>query len=166
MAQTFNDDGWVPVAPPATRRVGPATRAKQLLVRNLTPAQLREWGEDQSVTVRGNATGKRYRIDATGAVWELDMMGKETRHLCFYPTGPRGGKLARGDVVLAQKVALERDELATRKIANIMPGWAAPGRRGHANADDVLVFVLGLIAIAIIWGGVLGVLMLLHALVG
>jgi hypothetical protein len=50
-------------------------------------------------------------------VEELDQRGRCTRRLCFVPEG----KLVDGDVMLAQKVALEAFEAEALAIANKFP---------------------------------------------
>jgi hypothetical protein len=73
--------------------------------------------------VVGGATGHTYRIRLTGPlnVEELDQRGWSVRRLCFFPEG----QLVDGDVVLAQKVALETFESEALAIANKVP---APNR--------------------------------------
>jgi hypothetical protein len=72
--------------------------------------------------VIGGLTGRTYRIRLTGPmnVEELDQDGWCTRRLCFFPEG----QLVDGDVMLAQKVALEALESEALAIANKFP----PGR--------------------------------------
>ena len=54
-------------------------------------------------------------------VEQLDRTGKRIRVLCFLPEGG----LALGDVMLAQKVALELFETEALQIANTMPALEA-----------------------------------------
>ena len=86
---------------------------------------LREWlsAEQQAkfdatkyFEVIGCDSGKRYRIlygTATN-IQELDGAGHPVRGWCFIPSG----QLVAGDVMLAQKIALETDEKTALKIAN------------------------------------------------
>jgi hypothetical protein len=69
--------------------------------------------------VTGGDTGKRYRIRRGYQmnVEQLDGNGKLSHVLCFMPEG----HLAEGDVVLAQKLALELFESEALKIANRIP---------------------------------------------
>ena len=69
--------------------------------------------------VTGGETGKCYRIRRGHQmnVEELDKNGKRRHVLCFMPEG----HLAQGDVMLAQKIALELFEFEALKIANRMP---------------------------------------------
>jgi hypothetical protein len=66
--------------------------------------------------VRGSHTGKRYRI-RRGPNMNIDEVSKEGDLgpvWCFGPVG----HLPLGDVMLAQKLALETDEQATLAVAN------------------------------------------------
>ena len=74
--------------------------------------------------VVGCDSGKRYRIYRRIApnVCELDEVGQPKEGLCFVPAG----KLVLGDIMLAQKVALETDERSALAVANRLP-------RGRTN---------------------------------
>jgi hypothetical protein len=82
----------------------------------LSPEQAELWGTYRHFYVVGSDTGTRYRIRHSKLmnVDELDSRGKVVAQWCF---GPRGD-LVVGDVVLAQKIALETMELETLAIAN------------------------------------------------
>jgi hypothetical protein len=71
--------------------------------------------ESKTFETVGSKTGKRYRIKQGNQqnVFELDETGQPVRGLCFVPQG----FLASGDVMLAQKIALETDEEAAMKVA-------------------------------------------------
>ncbi len=60
----------------------------------------------------GSHTGRRYRIEQCQSFNVVDL-GDDSR-LCFRPIG----HLAPGDIMLAQKVALETDERAALRVAN------------------------------------------------
>jgi hypothetical protein len=94
-------------------------RGLKLLVANLTPNQLKEFLTYRHFDVVGGASGRVYRIRLLGArnVEELDYHGRCVRRLCFFPEG----ELVAGDVVLAQKVALETFETEALAIANTSP---------------------------------------------
>src|SRR6476469_9455468 len=94
-------------------------RGLKLLVANLTPTQLKEFLTYRHFDVVGGASGRVYRIRLLGArnVEELDYHGRCVRRLCFFPEG----ELVAGDVVLAQKVALETFETEALAIANTSP---------------------------------------------
>jgi len=105
------------------QRAGAETKAMTLLNEWLTPAQRDQYRHDRSFEVIGSASGKRYRIRHGEAmnVDELDGKGRAVQGWCFAPEG----YLAAGDVMLAQKIALETDERAALKKANpfIVDPW-------------------------------------------
>ncbi len=78
--------------------------------------------------VVGCDSGKRYRIlrGRNTNVYELDELGHPRRGWCFAPLG----YLAVGDVMLAQKIALETSEYAVLGIAN---RFQPRGEPGHAE---------------------------------
>jgi hypothetical protein len=91
-------------------------RGLRLLKENLTPAQRKQFETRGYFEVSGGATGRRYRIK-TGVqmnVEQLDLRGRPVCILCFVPEGG----LVVGDVLLAQKLALELFELETLVTAN------------------------------------------------
>jgi hypothetical protein len=94
-------------------------RGLKLLKANLTSSQLNEFLTYRRFDVVGGASGRIYRINLTGArnVEELDHQRRCVRRLCFFPEG----ELVAGDVVLAQKVALETFETEALAIANTSP---------------------------------------------
>jgi hypothetical protein len=94
-------------------------RADRLLEANLSQTQREEFEERGYFMVTGGETGKCYRIRRGHQmnVEELDKNGKRRHVLCFMPEG----HLAQGDVMLAQKIALELFEFEALKIANRMP---------------------------------------------
>ncbi len=69
--------------------------------------------------VIGCDTGTRYRIrhGAAPNVHEIDAAGRPIMGWCFVPSGP----LVPGDVMLAQKIALETNERAALAVANRFP---------------------------------------------
>ena len=91
-------------------------RGLRLLQENLTPAQHEQHGRFGYFDVVGGNTGKRYRIKYGFQlnVALLDNRGRTKAVLCFAPEG----NLPVGDVMLAQKLALELFETDTLKIAN------------------------------------------------
>jgi hypothetical protein len=96
----------------------PRTRSTKLLKQNLSPAQLEQYERLNHFEVIGGASGSRYRI-RHGDVMNvelLDQNGRSACSLCFMPEG----KLPLGDVMLAQKVALELFEAEAISIANKM----------------------------------------------
>ena len=91
-------------------------RAVRLLKANLTPEQLTQYERDKSFMVVGGTTGRRYRIIAARQmnVAALDKHGRWAKSLCFIPSG----QLPLGDIMLAQKIALELFEREALSIAN------------------------------------------------
>jgi hypothetical protein len=106
--------------PPASDRP-PGVRALQLLVRNLSPAQRQQFARHDYFDVIGGDTGTRYRIRVgrTLNVAQLNASGGCVRMLCFEPQG----QLPVGDVMLAQKIALELFESKALRVANASPMW-------------------------------------------
>jgi hypothetical protein len=91
-------------------------RAIRLLVPNLSPAQREQYNAHRYFDVVGGSTGKRYRIryGPHMNVEELDCYGQRAYLLCFTPEGG----LPIGDMMLAQKIALELFEDEVLWIAN------------------------------------------------
>jgi len=90
------------------------------LLRSWLSAEQRRQLDDKSYfEVIGGDTGTKYRIHRGHVVnvIALDAAGREGRRLCFGPEG----KLATGDVMLAQKIALETMERAALVAANVHP---------------------------------------------
>jgi hypothetical protein len=88
-------------------------RSLDLLEKWLSPAQLEQYRRDGSFEVVGNATGARYRIANGANPFNVRVVGAREK-LCFVPKGAEGA----GDVMLAQKIALETDERAALAVAN------------------------------------------------
>jgi hypothetical protein len=96
-------------------------RGIQLLVKNLSPGQRAQYEREGYFEVTGGQTEKRYRIE-TYMVKEIGTNGKFTRSLCFVP---KGGLVA-GDVMLAQKLALELFESDALAVANVSTARTPP----------------------------------------
>ena len=96
-----------------------AERGMRLLRSNLTPMQLHQNDTYRYFDVVGGETGHRYRIHHADAmnVDEFDAAGTRINKWCFLPRG----NLVRGDILLAQKLALELFESEVRVIANRYP---------------------------------------------
>ncbi|WP_426435438.1 hypothetical protein [Bradyrhizobium genosp. P] len=77
--------------------------------------------------VIGCQSGKRFRIHRGTAtnVYEIDDEGRATVGWCFVPSG----QLVAGDVMLAQKIALETNELVALAVANRFPVQIPDRRR-------------------------------------
>jgi hypothetical protein len=91
-------------------------RGIRLLKGNLLPAQREQYEKNWHFDVIGGKSGKRYRIrhGSSMNVDQLDKIGRRVCGWCFYPRGD----LVVGDVMLAQKLALELFEPEALKIAN------------------------------------------------
>ena len=96
-------------------------RGIEFLTQNLSPAQRQQYERHAYFDVIGGDTGKRYRIHHGYQmnVEQLDQDGRRARLLCFMP---RGG-LPVGDIMLAQKIALELFESDTISVANGSLAW-------------------------------------------
>ena len=91
-------------------------RSQDLLRQWLSPDQAEQYDRCQRFEVVGSDTGTRYRI-SRGTIMNIEEFAAEgyvTRRWCFAPEGT----LATGDVMLAQKIALETFELDALAIAN------------------------------------------------
>jgi hypothetical protein len=99
-----------------SRRGGAEEKAGALLKEWLSPAQLEEYEKNGHFEVTGGHSRKHYRIRRTRQmnVDELDQYGVRSAAWCFGPEG----ELPIGDVMLAQKIALENDEMAALALAN------------------------------------------------
>ena len=82
----------------------------------LSQEQLAQFDANNYFEVIGSHSGKRYRIcHGNGAnIVELDDHARPTTGLCFVPDE----HLVAGDVMLAQKIALETDERGALEKAN------------------------------------------------
>jgi hypothetical protein len=76
--------------------------ARQLLREVLSPEQRAQYDSKGFFDVTGGQTGTRYRI-RTGSQINVEELSRHRRTLCFVP---KGG-VPMGDILLAQKLALE-----------------------------------------------------------
>jgi hypothetical protein len=85
----------------------------------MSPEQKSMFDATSCFEVIGSDSGKRYRIyhGTAGNVHEIDDAGWPLMGLCFVPSHA----LAAGDVMLAQKIALETNERAALAVANRFP---------------------------------------------
>jgi len=93
----------------------PEARGLTLLREWLSPAQRAQYQAKGYFEVIGCHSGKRYRIHygTSMNVHEIDDGGRPRAGLCFVPNI----YLVAGDVMLAQKIALETDELGALAVA-------------------------------------------------
>jgi hypothetical protein len=99
-------------------------RGLRLLRGWLSPVQLAQYDTYRYFDVIGCHSGKRYRIRHGTAtnIHELDDAGDPTAGWCFVPRD----YLVAGDVMLAQKIALETNERGALAVArNFAPRWSA-----------------------------------------
>jgi hypothetical protein len=91
-------------------------RGFALLQTWLDPEQAEQWATLRAFEVLGSDTGTRYRITCGTAmnVHQLDQTGRSVARWCFLPES----ELVTGDILLAQKIALETMEKQVLKIAN------------------------------------------------
>ena len=92
------------------------TRGTTLLREWLSPTQRAQFDTSKSFDVVGCDSGRRYRIHygRVTNVHEIDGAGQPVTGWCFVPSGG----LVAGDVMLAQKIALETNEQAALAVAN------------------------------------------------
>ena len=99
----------------------------RLLLQNLSPKQRAQYARWNYFDVIGCDTGSRYRI-RRGHVLNVELLDKKARRravLCFVPVG----QLPMGDVMLAQKLALESFEGQALRVAHRAPMPAGPMAR-------------------------------------
>lgn len=105
---------------------GSQARGLRLLREWLSAEQRDQFNAKGYFDVVGCDTGQRYRIrhGMSANVHEIDAAGRLGMGWCFVPVGG----LVEGDVMLAQKIALETDELRTLEVANSFPPfrWGRP----------------------------------------
>jgi hypothetical protein len=91
------------------------TRGLMLLSEWLSPEQLAQYHATGYFDVTGSDSGKRYRVHygTSMNVQELDDAGHPRVGWCFVPNA----YLVAGDVMLAQKIALETDERVAIAVA-------------------------------------------------
>jgi hypothetical protein len=97
-----------------------AERKGDALLRSwLSSEQVDQWDLHGHFETIGVQTGRRYRLRRGKEmnIDELDSRGKVVAQWCFGPLG----NLAIGDVLLAQKIALETMECEALRIANRRP---------------------------------------------
>ena len=102
----------------------PQVRGLRLLKDWLSPQQLAQYGIHNYFDVIGCHTGRRYRIrhGTSANISELDSAGRPVVGWCFIPRDD----LVAGDVMLAQKIALETNERGALAVArNFAPRWSA-----------------------------------------
>ena len=102
----------------------PFHRGLKLLLENLTPHQQNEFLRHGYFHVVGGRTKRLYRIckGRQVNVHQLDGRNRRVCIWCFYPAG----NLVEGDVMLAQKLALELFEDEALAVANRLSNFCEP----------------------------------------
>ena len=100
-------------------------RGLELLKEWLSPEQFAHYDAKSNFEVIGCHSGKRYRVSRGTSmnIHELDGAGRPCVGWCFVPKG----HLVAGDIMLAQKIALETDERGALAVANRF--FVSTGRR-------------------------------------
>jgi hypothetical protein len=113
------------IAPAHRSRREVELRGARLLSDHLSREQRSEYERRGYFHVTGSDTGKRYRIQHGYQmnVEELDERCRRVRVLCFAPEG----RVPLGDLLLAQKMALELFETDALRVANHSPLWGEEG---------------------------------------
>jgi hypothetical protein len=97
-------------------------RAYALLKEWLSPEQLALFERKGYFEVRGSHSGRRYRIRCSRQM-NIDQLNAKGARVVVWCFGP-AGDLPVGDIMLAQKIALETDEggaLAAASCTSLMP---------------------------------------------
>ena len=100
----------------------PERRGVTLMREWLSSAQREQYDTRGYFDVVGSHTGRRYRIrhGTASNIYELNEFDHPVTGWCFMP---RDG-LPPGDVMLAQKIALENDEQSALAVAKVFrPRW-------------------------------------------
>lgn len=110
-------------APGSYRPMTPEQRGVALLLANLTPRQQRQYMRDRHFDVIGGVSKTHYRLwhCFQQNIEELDQDGRRRWIWCFHPRET----LVIGDVLLAQKTALELFEPEAIKIAHCYSNFSA-----------------------------------------
>jgi hypothetical protein len=110
-------------APGRYRWTTPEQRGVALLLANVTPRQRRQYMRHRHFDVIGGVSGTHYRLwhCFQQNVEELDQDGRRRWIWCFHPRET----LVVGDVLLAQKTALELFEPEAIKVAHCYSNFSA-----------------------------------------
>ena len=110
-----------------------AARGTTLLREWLSPQQRAQFDSFKFFDVIGCDSGKSYRIQygISANVIELDCDSRPHTGWCFVPAG----NLVPGDVMLAQKIALETDERSALAVARQFLVPPLPSRMAIARAS-------------------------------
>jgi hypothetical protein len=130
------------------RCTSPEHRGEELLRSWLSPRQAKQYAEFRYFDVVGSDTGKRYRIyrGRVMNIAELDVDGRMERQWCF---GPERA-VAIGDIMLAQKIALEGFETEALAIAR---DTRSPGSFSVIFCQIGLLILMMVLFAMLIWCG-------------
>jgi hypothetical protein len=146
----ISDPGWARVDMAEVRsHLHGEERSQDLLRQWLSPDQTEQYDKFQLFEVVGSDTGKRYLIfrGTTMNIVELAADKCVRRRWCFTPEGA----LATGDIMLAQKIALETFELDALAIANHDTPRGDPGRL-FLRIDKLALLVVASVCLAtLVW---------------
>ena len=114
-------------------RASAEKRGMDLLHSYLSPAQRAQWSALGSFEVTGSDSGCRYIIRNSSSIniEQLGADGQCVRRWCFCPVG----NLVQGDILLAQKLALECFEREALKEAYDYSPWSRQQGWAPAGAD-------------------------------
>jgi hypothetical protein len=126
-------------------------RSQYLLRQWLSPDQAEQYDIYRRFDVVGSDTGTRYRI-RHGQMMNIDQLNSAGERVCRWCFVPEGN-LAPGDVMLAQKIALETFELEALAIANCDgPRSAEIPRRSVWHIDELGLMILAFACfITLVW---------------
>jgi hypothetical protein len=145
----FSHPGWARVYMAEERsHLHSEERSQDLLRQWLSPDQAEQYDKYQRFEVVGCDTGTHYRIShgTTMNIEELAAAGYVLRRWCFAPEGT----FATGDVMLAQKIALETFELDALAIAN--HDTRRGDRRLFLRIDELGLLVVAFACVAtLVW---------------
>jgi hypothetical protein len=102
-------------------------KAYTLLKEWLSPEQLALFKSKGYFDVKGSHSGRRYRIRC-GQQFNIDQLDAKGARVAVWCFGP-AGNLPVGDIMLAQKVAIETNERGALAVANRGPFVFSRGRR-------------------------------------
>jgi hypothetical protein len=104
----------------------PQARGLRLLRSWLSPKQRAQFDAEGQFDVIGSDSGKHYRIryGTSANVYEVGQAGRPGAGWCFVPIGG----LVAGDVMLAQKIALETSETSALAVGNKLPTYSGRGQ--------------------------------------
>lgn len=100
----------------------PSDKAISLFLSWLNPTQRKDYLRHDYFYVKGSDSGKLYRINKAVAPFNVEMLnfdGTTKDRLCFVPRNCP----FTGDIMLAQKIALETNEKEALRVANHYNRW-------------------------------------------